>query len=370
MHKQIRVARDVERGEAVMSSDVLLGQVVQDVDHADIVVITHGRCIDGTSAAAIIYGWWKQKVAPNGMHIYFHSGVYGKDPPAVNKRQRVIIADFCYSLEHMQQLVANSSSVLLLDHHATARDNCKELLDSEQIEGWFDMKRSGAALAYDWFFGSFDPTDPSNLTDEELRKLEKVRPLLVNYVSDRDLWLLDKRELCKAVSRWLGALPYDLTERNLARWWELLTTFELDQSMRAQMSGVERIVEGTARAFAETQWPMTIRLDVEGEIQEWVVPAVNAPNFWTSETLDYILQTQKDAPFAVGVFVTGIAPAEGQLATITYSLRSRSDFDVSAIAKVIGGGGHLQAAGAEVRNPEIVAQVLANLTLGASVTGE
>jgi hypothetical protein len=149
------------------------------------------------------------------------------------------------------------------------------------------------------------------------------------------------------------------------RWWKELLTFKLDDDLRQQLIGVERIVDGTARAFAETQWPMTVKLQLDGEIKEWTVPAVNAPNFWTSETLDYILKTQSEVPFAVGVFVTGVSPTGEMPISISYSLRSRPDFDVTDVAKAIGGGGHKQAAGASIKNPDIVRQVLEHLSIKA-----
>jgi phosphoesterase RecJ-like protein len=45
----------------------------------------------------------------------------------------------------------------------------------------------------------------------------------------------------------------------------------------------------------------------------------------------------------------GIMMEERDNATLSISLRSRGNFDVSEIAKELGGGGHRAAAGAEVK---------------------
>ncbi len=65
------------------------------------------------------------------------------------------------------------------------------------------------------------------------------------------------------------------------------------------------------------------------------IPVVNAPYTATSEVVGELAE---DALFAVGWH----ARADGG---VVYSLRSRGDFSVAALALTVGGGGHVNAAG-------------------------
>ena len=70
-----------------------------------------------------------------------------------------------------------------------------------------------------------------------------------------------------------------------------------------------------------------------------VVPAVNNTAVSvTSDIVGKLAEEHPDAPFAAGFFVT---PG----GRVVYNLRSRGDFDVGALAKELGGGGHPPAAG-------------------------
>ncbi len=67
------------------------------------------------------------------------------------------------------------------------------------------------------------------------------------------------------------------------------------------------------------------------------VPVANA-TCYISEVCDELLNQNPDAEFSAAYFIR----ADGKT---VYSLRSRSDFDVSEVAKSLGGGGHKNAAG-------------------------
>jgi nanoRNase/pAp phosphatase (c-di-AMP/oligoRNAs hydrolase) len=74
-----------------------------------------------------------------------------------------------------------------------------------------------------------------------------------------------------------------------------------------------------------------------------MVPIVNVPYHYASDTAHALLQKYPEAPFTACWFRRG----DGM---IQYSLRSEdSRKDVSAIAKSFGGGGHRNAAGYQVR---------------------
>lgn len=345
MHRRLTISKNEFPVRSVI--------VVDEPQQAEMIVITHGKCIDGMAAAAVIYGWLTSERRPKGVdRVYFHPGFYHKPPPSVYDDQDVVIADFCYPLKRMRELVENSKSLTVLDHHATAQKDCQSLFDEGLVHGVFDMRRSGAAIAWDWFFGFGGG-----------RTTADDRPLLINYVSDRDLWKLELPQ-SSAVSRWLGCLPFDLTQENLAKWWEAIRTFKLDDRMECVLEGVERMVNAGAHQFAEGAWNVRVTVEIEGEEQSWEVPIINCPNFWSSEALDYILQQDESIPFALAVSITNAGQGQGELPVFYYSLRARTGFDGAAVAKALGGGGHKAAAGFRLDNEELRIQILEKLSPG------
>ena len=76
-----------------------------------------------------------------------------------------------------------------------------------------------------------------------------------------------------------------------------------------------------------------------------LVPIVNATSHG-SEVGAELLKRFPEAPFSVSYHDRGDGLRH-------WSLRSRSDFDVSLIAKKLGGGGHKQAAGFETEVPGV-----------------
>ena len=75
-------------------------------------VIYHANCADGFTAA-----WAVHKAMPAD----FHAAFYQAPPPDVTGRD-VIMVDFCYHADVMQQLRRAARSLLVLDHHKTANE--------------------------------------------------------------------------------------------------------------------------------------------------------------------------------------------------------------------------------------------------------
>lgn len=249
-------------------------------------VIYHGGCRDGFCAAWVAH----RKFADAD----FHAGYYGQPPPDVDGRD-VFVVDFSYPRPLMDEMFRRAKSLLVLDHHKTAE---AALVGAPYAT--FDMERSGAGMAWDHFF----PGEP--------------RPWLVDYTEDRDLWrwkLPGSREFNGRIA----ILPFDF-----AAW----TEAEGRQDGAHEMG--EAVIAKTAQYVAEVR-KNARRVTFAGRN----VPLVNAPQVDISELLDALAQGEY---FAIGWWQR----ADG---VFQYSLRSRGDFDVSALAKLHGGGGHRNAAG-------------------------
>src|SRR5437879_5233397 len=93
----------------------------------------HANCIDGFCAAWI--AWRVHRDAAE-----YRAVQYGQAAPSDVEGRDLLILDFSYPREQLIALADKASSILVLDHHKTARAD---------LEGLpfciFDMDRSGAA---------------------------------------------------------------------------------------------------------------------------------------------------------------------------------------------------------------------------------
>jgi oligoribonuclease NrnB/cAMP/cGMP phosphodiesterase (DHH superfamily) len=258
-------------------------------------VLYHGNCYDGFGAA---YAAWRSF----GSDATYLPVVYGQPfPSEVPIGAIIYILDFSYPRDELIQQHGWSKNLVVLDHHTTAREALAGLSFAT-----FDMDKSGARLAWDYFH----PT----------RRI----PWLLRYVEDRDLWrfiLPDSREVASALRMYpMEFCVWDHMARNA-------------QTFRPQLIREGRVVL--------TLTTMTVKMMCDkarwDDVGGFNVPIVNATCHW-SEVGEELLSRYPDAQF-VGSYYDA---ADGRR---TWSLRSRPDFDVSTVAKILGGGGHPQAAG-------------------------
>ncbi|MFZ3183102.1 MAG: phosphohydrolase [Pseudomonas sp.] len=271
--------------------------------------IYHGNCADGFGAA------WAVRQALGGENVDFHAAAYGKPAPAVEGRS-VIIVDFSYPLETLQQMAETATSILVIDHHKTAAEALAQLpkapssfllwLESaDQLAALFDMHRSGAGMTWDFFF----PDQP--------------RPALINHIEDRDLWQF-KLEGTKDVMAAVFSHPQDFAT------WDLLMADHIN-ALRLDGHAIERKQQKDVAGLVASN----SRYMVIGGV---TVPVVNLPHTMASDAGELLSQGQ---PFAAIYWDT----ADGR----QFSLRSTdAGEDVSAIAQQYGGGGHRNAAGFKV----------------------
>jgi uncharacterized protein len=257
---------------------------------SDALVIYHGNCNDGFAAA-----WcaWQRY----GQSAEYVPAQYGQEPP--DPKGRVLwILDFSYPRETLLKLAAKSCEIHVLDHHKTAEadlaglDFCK-----------FDMSRSGAGMTWDEFH-------------------EHPRPWFIEAVQDRDLWLWkleDSHELNAAITTW----PRDF------KWWD--NQYSWGDTARKAAIGEGVAIRRYIDRYTDEMVAQARRVEFEG----YRVPCINVPYNGISEIVGKLAE---DQPFAIGWF-------QGVSGKYLYSLRSKGDFDVSAIAKKYGGGGHKNSAG-------------------------
>lgn len=250
-------------------------------------VIYHGNCPDGFGAALAASHY-----RPDAEFV---EGIYGKEPPPVAGRD-VLIVDFSYPRAVLERMHSEALSLRVFDHHKTAQADLAGLPYAE-----FDMSRSGASLTW------------RALVNNDV-------PELLRYVEDRDLWRFELPN-SHAVSLALWAQP-----RTFEAWNRYLHDVKpLTEAGVAMQQYQAMLIEQMLRNVTMRQ--------IGGE----TVPVVNA-SVCFSEVGDALCKKFPDAPFAAYYFDRGDGIRQ-------WGARSRGGFDVSAVAKMLGGGGHAAAAG-------------------------
>lgn len=261
------------------------------------IVLYHKGCKDGWASA-----WVASKAL--GPATDYYGVAYGDPHPDVDYTGcDVYIIDFSYDRETLEAIHKVARQLVVLDHHKTAQEALKGL-----DYAFFDMERSGAGMAWDYFFGP------------------AARHWLVDYVEDRDLWRFKLRR-SKEVNAYIQSLEYTFDAWNKASMRDWVWAAEAGEHV---MSHVKQYIQQIVGANLQRRYFF-------GQPH---VPLINAAHTDVSELLDELISATGE-PFAVAWRMRSNG-------SISFSLRSRSDFDVSEWAKIYGGGGHKNAAGFEL----------------------
>lgn len=247
------------------------------------VILYHDDCADGFGAAWAI---WKRY--PDAKFVPVK---HGYPPPSDLDRQRVVMVDFSYPREIVEELARSTAELVILDHHVTARDTLADLPFA-----YFDLGKSGAVLAWEWAHGT-------------------QSPWLLRYVQDKDLWqwhLPASREINAAIASY----PFDF------RVWD---QFQQDR-LTMEGTAILRYETHLVRKFGEE----AILVSFHG----YTVPMIYSPVL-TSQIGE---QLSRDHPFCI--------IWHQRNGRRFFSLRSRpGGVDVASLVTRHGGGGHPNAAG-------------------------
>lgn len=256
-------------------------------------IIYHRNCADGFTAA------WIAASALGGAELF--AAHYGEPPPDVRGRH-VYVVDFSYPRDVLLTMKEEAASLVVLDHHATAKAD----LDGLDF-CMFDMEESGASLTWRHFRPWLDA------------------PKLVQYIRDRDLWrwaLPDSRE----VSEYIRLQPYTLVA------WDALAA-ELDRDLTPAVSIGRALRQATEKRVEEAA-KKRVAVSIAG-----------VPFQVTNATTDF----SEVAGALSRETGAGAAYFHRQDGRVQFSLRSEGrTVDVAEVAKRFGGGGHPSAAGFDV----------------------
>lgn len=266
----------------------------------------HSNCYDGFGAA---WAAWRKF----GDRAKYTAVSYGNLPPNIPDGSQVFILDFSYPRETLIELANRMAVTVVLDHHATAQADLADLGDhsvnppaSLYVE--FDMNKSGAMLAWEYFAGH-------------------VVPALVPYIQDRDLWKFELPS-SREVNAALRSYPFDF------KVWGELNVYDLATEGVPILRHTDQMVEVMCKNV------------VMREVGGYFVPVANATVYF-SEVGQRLLELFPGAPFAA--YYMDRSDGKRQ-----WGLRSRLDFDCSEIARKYGGGGHKTAAGFVTESGEVL----------------
>lgn len=274
-------------------------------------------CPDGIAAA-----WVAKKFYPEAD---LKGWTYQSDSlPSVSAGDNLVVVDFSFSAEAIEQWIRDGVKVEIIDHHKTAEEalnrfyveDFQDALNAEAHDEWnvvFDMKECGATLAWKYFF------------------CDKPMPVFLEYVRDRDLWWFElegTEEVHEATAK-IGR-TFDLFDK--------LAEMNREQLLACLKPIGEVLLKPKRRAIASAvsrmQWG-----EVAGypTIAHVVLKSDGSEDRLTSDICSKLYKAFPESPFVACLTSDG-----------SWSLRSNAkgnNTDVGAIAASLGGGGHHNAAG-------------------------
>jgi oligoribonuclease NrnB/cAMP/cGMP phosphodiesterase (DHH superfamily) len=338
-------------------------------------VLYHGSCADGFTAAWAAHRYYNGNI--EAIEVGYNATEEEIGDLVTKATGRLVyVLDFSFPIATLKRFMESAAKVILLDHHKTAREDMEAWFyevvpegrdvvvtsfKKDNLEVEFDMERSGAGIAWDHFFGVGN------------------RNWLVDYIEDRDIWTW-KLEESRTVSIFL------MHQKRTFENWDSLSCMQVDDAIVAgswAMDVVNDYIEQAVNAARICEIPTPDGIEL--------VPVVNALYFHTSEVLEFLASTPMclvkgitareaiaahkalrgcddqdnfltkggvivprssmvdQAPFSANWYIH-------QDGALRYSMRSRDPkggmaYDVSAVAKMYGGGGHHRAAGFNITRP-------------------
>lgn len=290
----------------------------------DTIIAYHADCIDGFTAAWVTYNALTKKGSKCKLvPMYYNEESYLKLVSTISEELtsddvwEVYVVDFSLPVDMLEYLsnMFKETKVFILDHHKTAfenygrRDEVNTLNTTiHEADIILNNNLSGAGLCWDYF----------NSPDEP--------PVLVQFVQDYDLWRYEFGQK----TRW--ANKYFCKQEQTILEWDGLD-FDCTHNLYSRVFKIGQILQEKHDTAVAITADKSCPISMCGEQGL----AVACAREFTSD-VGHIL-AKKSGTFGA-MYTVDINRNE-----VVWSLRSNGEFDVSAMAKKHGGGGHMNAAG-------------------------
>lgn len=308
-------------------------------------VIYHDHCTDGFGAA--FAAWCKLGDTAEYLPMSYGSGDPLRD--VIFENREVYVLDFSFDKMTTEALLDECSMFVWLDHHKSAFEMWTgSHTDSFSQNHWgskdhtchiyLDQHRSGAMLAWEYFHP------------------EKDVPDLIRYIDDRDRWVFKYDPNSRALHAGLAQYGF-----NFRDWADLVPAMggSSDALNRVIRNG-QTIVNVYARQIGDR-----VKVAEKCRINTCSINTCSpqhgpditdaVPTSWSDGYIRKFAGLAVNSPIHQSEIGNELAKASGTYGLVWYfdgsskranvSLRSVGDYDVSAIAKTFGGGGHRNAAG-------------------------
>lgn len=286
------------------------------------IVFYHKNCADGFGAAFAAWSYIEDAtfvpVGYGDVKSILDVDLLGNIDGCV-----VYILDFSFPREVMAYIEAHAAHMVWIDHHKSAfemwcpddpfTENSSHHEYKEHRTIILNNKHSGALLSWSYFSGA--PVGSA--------------PLLFKYIDDYDRWQF-KLEGTKPFNKALWSMTPWSSEQ-----WAKIGMTEIDNMV---LTGEALLRDHNSRVKKHVEKSRMCSIDGRPGL------AINAPGYVTSDA-GHELALQS------GTY--GMTYTINEKLGVNASLRSNGDYDVSALAKVYGGGGHKNAAGFECTLPQL-----------------
>ncbi len=274
--------------------------------------IYHKDCLDGTASAAVLLKKFHSCTLFPLSHRYTENDL-SRVIKKITSKTVVYITDFSLREEHTEKLIRKAGSVINIDHHIGVEKRLRAIDKKyDNFSYIFNNNRSGASLAWIYFFG------------------EKNIPKIIQYIEDSDLWRFRLGDKTRFASSYL----YGLSGKPK----ELLALLNKGNSAVKKVLDKGKMIweyrNELAKLLLESVKPLNIK------VGKHIVPAHNTPEFLRSDVGHELAVRLKKT--VVTFTVSGD--------TVRLHFRGENKYKLSALmlAKMLGGGGHRNAAAASV----------------------
>lgn len=297
-------------------------------------VIYHDNCADGFGAA--FAAWLKLEDEAEYLPMQY------EDMSALEKiglydligDREVYILDFSLPREMMESIFQNSVRVVWLDHHKTAFEMwcgsyakgmrfSKDFNDCHPTNGCIilDDSKSGALLAWEYFH-----------PDTEV-------PMLIRHIDDRDRWQFKLKG-----SKELHAVLASYRPWGFEQWAEYLADNDWYGQLWTEGAAILRAQDAAVAQAVKHARSCVIRI-YNPQHDSWQRAEYGPEEFSGLAVSCPLHQSEIGHELANLSGTFGLVWYMKEDGSIICSLRSNGYYDVSALAKAFGGGGHRNAAG-------------------------
>lgn len=279
--------------------------------------IWHHNDTDGFSAAAAFELYRPLDIKPTYKAVDYTLPLPSLDFTNTN----LYILDFSVDQEVIDEIKSRGNWVYILDHHKSAL----EKLGADNPDCYFDMNRSGAMIAHDFFRNMYRP----RIGDFSHIGIESPYKDFFDYVQDQDLGRYSLPE-SKTVKAFLYSIPRTIEDHVDAAY---LTA----DVMMSKGNMIKRYIDTSVETTME--YAHIIQID------EYKALMINSAVMFDDISAELKKRVKDQGLDFCGCYFV----CSNDM--VKFSLRSKEDFttDVDVVAKRFGGGGHRFAAGFEVK---------------------